>query len=45
MNMAGDYTPSNYDMTMKMESGEMPGGMSMNLEAKVIGKRIGDCPA
>ncbi len=43
MTMSGDYTPSEYDMTMTMESGDMPNNMAMNMKATVTGKRIGEC--
>lgn len=43
MVMNGQYGPSNYDMTMDMNSDV--GGMKMNISAKSSGKRIGDCPA
>ena len=43
MVMTGQYGPSSYDMTMKMDGGA--GGMKMNITAKNNGKRIGACPA
>ncbi len=43
MAMDGQYGPSSYDMTMKMNGGAS--GMKMNISAKSSGKRIGDCPA
>lgn len=43
MAMDGQYGPSSYDMTMNMKGGAS--GMNMDITAKSIGKRIGDCPA
>ena len=43
MEMAGEYGPTSYDMTMDMKTSELPGGMSMTVKARTTGKRVGAC--
>lgn len=43
MNMNGRYEPRTYDMNMKMNVGDMPGGMTMTIEARTTGRRVGEC--
>ncbi len=44
MTVSGDYGETSYDMTMNMKSEGLPGGMSMDMEAQLTSKRLGDCP-
>lgn len=43
MKMDGDYGEEGYAMTMEMETTGLPGGMSMNVTARTVGKRVGEC--
>lgn len=43
MNMSGDYGSTSYDLDMDMNTTDLPGGMKMNIKAKTIGRRVGEC--
>lgn len=42
--MQGEYGPESYNMRMDMETNGIPGGGTMKITARTIGKRVGDCP-
>lgn len=39
----GEFTPTGYEMTAQVET--QANGMSMNMETRTTGRRLGDCPA
>ncbi|HEY0625178.1 MAG TPA: DUF3617 domain-containing protein [Allosphingosinicella sp.] len=41
--MNGAYGPKSYDMTMDMETADLPGGVSMKIKARTQGRRVGEC--
>lgn len=41
--MTGDYGPHRYSLRMEMRS-PMPGGVTMILDIRAAGRRIGECP-
>jgi hypothetical protein len=43
MKMDGRYGEESYEMTMDMETTGLPGGMSMNVKARTLGRRLGEC--
>ncbi len=43
MKMSGTYGPESYDMTMQMNASDMPGGMTMTVNARTLGRRTGEC--
>ena len=43
MNMDGQYGEEAYDLNMNMETTGLPGGMSMTIQARTIGKHVGEC--
>jgi hypothetical protein len=45
MNMAGNYSPTQYDLDMDMKTSGLPGGMTMTIKAKTSGRRVGECTA
>ncbi len=45
LKMDGEYGPRSYAINMDMKAGGMPGGMTMTIKAKTIGRRVGDCTA
>ncbi len=45
LKMEGEYGPRSYAINMDMKAGGMPGGMTMTIKAKTIGRRVGDCTA
>ena len=43
LKMDGTYSDEAYDMTMDMETGGLPGGVTMNVKARTSGERVGEC--
>lgn len=43
MGMDGEYGPEAYDLALAITTGALPGGGEMEIEARVEGRRIGDC--
>ena len=43
MKMDGTYSDEAYDMTMDMETAGLPGGITMTVQARTTGERVGDC--
>ncbi|PWG02853.1 DUF3617 domain-containing protein [Sphingosinicella humi] len=43
MKMDGTYSDEAYDMTMDMETGGLPGGVTMTVKARTSGERVGEC--
>ncbi|HEV2746874.1 MAG TPA: DUF3617 domain-containing protein [Allosphingosinicella sp.] len=43
MTMDGKYGEEAYDLAMNMESSGLPGGMTMTVQARTVGKRVGEC--
>ncbi len=43
MKMDGRYGSTSYDMNMRMETTGLPNNMSMTINARTSGRRIGDC--
>jgi hypothetical protein len=43
MQMQGQYSPRDYSMNMDMKAAGLPGGMDMNIKAKTVARRSGDC--
>jgi hypothetical protein len=43
MKMDGRYGSTSYDMNMRMETTGLPDNMSMTINARTSGRRIGDC--
>jgi len=42
MTMDGSFTPTRYEMNQRVETGGQ--GMTMNIESRTTGRRVGDCP-
>ena len=43
MKMDGTYSDEAYAMTMDMETAGLPGGITMNVQARTSGERVGEC--
>ncbi len=43
MKMDGTYGDEAYDMTMDMETSGLPGGITMTVQARTSGERVGEC--
>jgi hypothetical protein len=41
----GQFTPTSYEMTQRMQMAGEGAGAGMNMESRVTGRRIGDCPS
>jgi hypothetical protein len=44
MTMNGQYTATTLEMTQQVQT-SAPGGQNVEMEARIAGRRIGDCPA
>ncbi|HYJ31363.1 MAG TPA: DUF3617 domain-containing protein [Allosphingosinicella sp.] len=44
MTMNGQYTATTLEMTQQVQT-SMPGGQNVEMEARIAGRRVGDCPA
>ena len=45
MKMNGTYSKTAYDMTMDVNAEGMANNITMKMQSKISGKRVGDCPA
>ncbi|HEX8256322.1 MAG TPA: DUF3617 domain-containing protein [Allosphingosinicella sp.] len=43
MTMDGKYGETAYDLNMNMETSGLPGGMTMNIQARTTGRHVGEC--
>lgn len=43
MTMNGQYTATTIDMTQQVQT-SMPGGQNLDMEARIQGRRVGECP-
>jgi hypothetical protein len=43
MTMNGNYSPTQYNLDMDMNTSGLPNGLTMNIKAKTTGRRTGEC--